>query len=133
MKYLLIGLAFFASSCSHETPTFLEGEWKSNKELTIAHFNKTEELTSEKREFLEKNLGEMVIAFKGKKTAIYFAKSNEIEWGTFKVLNKTEASFSISVTNSILKSQQVTYIWDENCFYLEQNNWGYNEYFCKIE
>ena len=132
MKYILILLVFFISSCAHVAPTFLEGEWKSNKELTISHFTSNKALTKEKKGFLERNLGELVIIFKGNKTTIYFEKPSEIEWGTFKVVNQTKSSFTILVTNSIVKAKEFTYTWSENCFYLEQKDYGYNEYFCKV-
>lgn len=64
MKYILILLAFVTASCSHEVPTVLEGQWISNKELTISNLKESERLTPERMEFLKRNLGEMVIAFK---------------------------------------------------------------------
>ncbi len=133
MKYLLVVLAFITASCSHEAPTALEGQWKSNKELTISKLKNSEKLTPERIEFLEKNLGEMVIAFKGTKSAIYFAQQEEIEWGNFEVLSSSEKSVTISVTNSVVSSQKVTYFWENGCFYLKQSEWGYNEYFCKMQ
>lgn len=131
-KILLIFTIVLFQGCTSGEPTFLEGSWKSNKELTISNFTDNPKLTDDLKKYLTKNLGELTIVLKGNKLTVYFDKPEDLEWGTFKIVSQNDHGFTLSVKNRMLDGQHFTYFWSGECFYLEQPQWGYNEYFCKV-
>jgi len=127
-------LVLSAYGASHQT--FLEGEWRSNKDLTVAGFEASETLTDEKKKFLLKELGKLTLVFKGNKTRVYFKGEEEprdLEWGEFRIVNSSEHSFTLSITNSLIDGKKFSYTWADDCFYLNSTEWGFHEYFCKLQ
>lgn len=136
MKYIAIFIACLLASCTNTNTTFLEGHWRSNKELTLKNIKDNDKLSNHQREYLHQELRKLTLVFKDKKNAIYFSddhnESDEIEWGEFSIISSNKQGFSISITNSVVKNKIFTYVWSGNCFYLDVIEWGYREYFCKI-
>jgi hypothetical protein len=124
------------AGCTVDKPTFLEGEWRSNKALTLEHI-KDGSITTEQRDFLVRELGNLTIVFKGNKSAIYFLNDydvgKELEWGNFSILESTDKSFTLSVINSQIDGKNFEYTWSGDCFYLNSSEWNFHEYFCRVE
>ena len=113
----------------------LEGQWRSDRELTIANFTENERLTEERRAFLEEHLGKLHISFSGNKAKVYFddISEDEVEPQTFKVLSETPDFIEIEIRHSLFHKDRVKYYKGGRCLYLIQSEYGYNEYFCRLK
>ena len=124
------------AACTDVEPTFLEGQRRSSKELTVENLKGNENLSRQKNEFLHRELGKLTIVFKGNKSAVYFAGDHEelgdLEWGEFSITNANDKTFTLSITNSQINNKKFVYTWSGNCFYLNSMEWGFHEYFCKV-
>lgn len=124
------------AACTDVESTFLEGQWRSNKELTIENLKDNVKLSNQKKEFLHRELGKLTIVFKGNRSAIYFAddheKLDDLEWGKFSITNSNDKTFTLLITNSQINNKEFVYTWAGDCFYLNSIEWGFHEYFCKM-
>ncbi|TVZ41925.1 hypothetical protein P886_1276 [Alteromonadaceae bacterium 2753L.S.0a.02] len=135
MRYAKFLIAVSLVGCV-EQESFLEGEWRSNKELTIAALETNEILSKKHREILETELGKLTLVFRGSKAAIYFkdesSKKNKLEWMSYEVSNVTNESFTVEFKQGIFSVYKMSYKWDGACFYLVSPDWNFDEYFCRL-
>jgi len=128
--YLAILTTIMLSSCTNmqSYDPRLEGAWISNKDMTMAKIGDTSNLSREKIEYLENNLGELQFVFKGNKTAVFLTSQPkyEPEFESYRITAINENSISIKTSRGV----EATYYLQDNCFYLINSNWGYKEYFC---
>lgn len=118
-------------ACGGDGDPRLQGTWRSDKALTLAHLSPDEEarLTSEQRQFLARNLGDMQLHFDGAKVAVSFASQagQPVRWDSYRWT--TLASDAVGVETSA--GGPVAYTFAGNCFHM-QAAWGYREYFCRV-
>lgn len=115
------------------SPTFLEGVWRSDRELTLA--NLPNDLDPERRQYLEQNLGRLRISFRGDQIRALFDNDNEmdVEADGFRIKKLEPGYVELEIYYSLINYEKVTYHMLDKCFYLAQPQWGYNEYFCRID
>jgi len=131
--YLIIPHVIFllVVSCgkSIRTDSRLDGAWVSNKEMTLSKIDR-QAFPDEKFKYLQKNLGELQLVFKGDKSAIFLTSQPGYKpvFEKYKILDVRSNSVTIKTSRDI----KATYYFADNCFYIKDaSGWGYNEYFCK--
>lgn len=133
--YIVLIIFLLIIGCDkNQEKSVLEGVWKSHRELTISNFTDNEKLTDERRKFLENNLGKLYVSFKGNKARVFFHDISEdgVETQTFKVISNTESYIEIKIWYSQFDIDVQKYYKSDECLYIVQEEYGYNEYFCKL-
>jgi hypothetical protein len=135
MKYIaIILLSILAIGCASKEQTFLEGEWRSNKKLTVANYTNNPELTSKKKDFLNRELGKLTLVFKGNKIRQYWYgdSSTDIEWKNFEIKDISGNRFTIEFRVGFFQTVEAEYILENQCIYQAKLMSGFREYFCKL-
>lgn len=134
MRALIVLSILIVVGCSSKE-TVLEGQWRSDRDMTIANFTKNENLTEKRRIFLVEYLGKLNISFRGNNAKVYFddIPEDEVDPQKFKVLAENPEFIEIQVRHSVWDKERFKYYKAGPCLYLVQSEYGYNEYFCRIE
>lgn len=113
----------------------IEGVWRSDRERTLAALKESKSLSAEKRAFLEEHLGELYVSFRGNEARIFFEDipEAEVEAQTFEVLEENNLQVTIEVDIPGPGTKRITYRFAGDCIVLTQEQWGYDEYFCRTE
>ena len=107
----------------------LEGTWISDKQKTLSALDKTEGVSKEMREFLERHLGEIGVVFKVRRTALIDVTDHLTDPRFYKFSVTASDKNSISIET---RGVRATYYFEGNCFYLKDEHIkNYIEYFCK--
>ena len=117
----------------------LIGVWKSNLDLTMASLNQVEGLPKEVSElFYNDFFGHLVAEFKLNEARFYFENEDdnyeeELEFSPYILREENEFVFVVEAYDELIQDTKVTVMGREgNCYFVPIQNWGFNEYFCKI-
>lgn len=117
-------------ACGSDGDPRLQGTWRSDKALTLAHLTADEAagLTTEQQRFLARNLGDVQLHFDGTKVAVSFASQagQPLRWETYRWAAQAPDAVGIETSDG----GPVTYTFAGNCLHM-QAAWGYREYFCR--
>lgn len=116
-------------ACGGDGDPRLQGTWRSDKALTLAHLSPEAGLTTEQRHFLARNLGDVQLHFDGAKAAVSFASQTgqPLRWEAYRWTATAPDTVGIETGNG----GPVTYTFAGNCLHM-QAAWGYREYFCRL-
>jgi hypothetical protein len=132
---LLLTTIFLITCANYSEKTVLEGVWKSNLELTVSNYKENKKLTPEIKQFLANNLGKIFVSFRNNKVKVFFdgLPEHEAEDQTFKVLLNTKEFVEIEIQHDAFNNKTHRYYKSNDCIYITQKEYGYNEYFCKVK
>lgn len=127
----LVLLSALLVACGGYGEPRLQGTWRSDKALTLAHLSPDDAagLTTEQRRFLARNLGDVQLHFDGAKAAVSFASQagQPLRWEAYRWTATAPDTVGIETGNG----GPVTYTFAGNCLHM-QAAWGYREYFCRL-
>lgn len=129
-------IAFACSGCQASVEaSALEGVWRSDRERTIAGLKGNSSITAERRAFLEEHLGDLYFSFRGNEARVFFEDipEREVDEQTFEVLEESERQITVEIDIPGPESIRITYRFDGDCIVSTQEQWGYDEYFCRTD
>jgi len=137
-KLILLIIISSLFACTPSEETILEGVWQSDLKITIFRSPEYDNLTPEKKDFLNSHQGDWHYSFRGNKTKVFFLDipESEMESYYFQITSQTKDSITLKIYQQFIfvkhASQTVKLFFDneeKNCFYIL--GYKYREYFCR--
>lgn len=132
-----------ASACSEgePIPTAFVGTWQSDEALTLASLNESEVLTFEDRQrFSDNFFGERVIVFEPRKGRTFWAGEDwigveqEPKWFQYDIVSAGSTFMTLRYpATEYSEAGETTWRVDGNLIYAELPEWGFREYYRRID
>ncbi|WP_188151470.1 hypothetical protein [Teredinibacter waterburyi] len=139
-RFTVIFIVVLICSPAIADKSALVGKWKSNEEKSLKSMGDVEAMPDDVRKFMEKDFfGHLIAEYKETEARIYFDKKDlnteeSYKFSPYSLVREDEEYFLIKYFDKAENTDVTRKLKRTgNCYYLEVVEWGFNEYFCKIE